>query len=394
MVFLPKGSNVYKLRLARTPRPTLSTGCVTKRDADDVERVVNGWLGRRGKRFARPDVITALADKTLTLTHAYDADMGGTLDAVMDRLAAAASVVDLAVHVTDWHAEKAKAKRGAKSANAYRFQLRRLYPATAPFTLSEFTRKEVNARLDALIVDGPTKNRYKAAVASFAKYLVKRDILETNFVRDIEGFGENEPRLVYYERKDAKKLIAAMAQPFAGIAAFACGFCAEWVAIKTLIVGDIDVTTGQERALVRGTKTPGRWRWLPLVEENRWVLPYIEAACKGKLPGALVFEGITETRALRYQQRVAKATKVVAVGEDRFKQHRIHDWRHTHTVQLLRDGYHETIAGAHLGDKDTTMVRKVYGRFVPGKEDYARKYSASGDRSSDRASQNTSHGTS
>jgi hypothetical protein len=41
--------------------------------------------------------------------------------------------------------------------------------------------------------------------ARSAKYLVNQELLETNFVRDIEGFGENDPRLVYYEIDDAKR---------------------------------------------------------------------------------------------------------------------------------------------------------------------------------------------
>jgi hypothetical protein len=119
----------------------------------------------------------------------------------------------------------------------------------------------VNARLDALTrtdgktpLDNPTKNRYRAAVSSFAKYLVKLDLLESNFVRDIEGYGENDPRMVYYERADAKRLIAALPQPFAGISAFACGFCAEWAAVEQLTVADVDLTRARSARSCAGPR--------------------------------------------------------------------------------------------------------------------------------------------
>lgn len=384
MVFQTNGTGVWKLKLAAKPRPTLSTGCSAEADADDVEKQVDRWLGRRGKKHARPDVIAALAAKRVKLQKVYDAALDGTLDEVMATLDAAAKVVDLSPYVEAWHAEKSRAKKGAKSANAYRDQLRRLYPARVPFHLADFHRKEVRARVERLTrkpkqgattlvpLDGPTKNRYRAAVSSFARYLVGEDLLESNFVRDIASYGENDPRMVYYERRAAKKLIGALPDPFSGIAAFACGFCAEWVAIATLQAGDLDLTRGRERAYVRGTKRPTRLRWVPLVEENRWVIPYLKRAIAGKLPDARVFPGVTESSALRRQKKVAKALGIVADGEDVDGQHTLHDWRHTHTVQLLRDGYEEQIAAAHLGDA-VEMVRKVYGRFKPGKEDYARK---------------------
>ncbi len=71
-------------------------------------------------------------------------------------------------------------------------------------------------------------------------------------------------------------------------------------------------------------------------------------------------------------QRIATDREIVAVGEEIYGQHTLHDWRHTHAVQLLRDGYSEQIAASHLGHKNTDMVRTKYGVFIPGKEDYAR----------------------
>jgi hypothetical protein len=242
MVFRAQGSRTFKLRVDHPDgrRVTLTTGCVTKPDAEDVEAAVHRWLGRKGKKYARPDLVDALVDKRIALPDAYEADADGTLEALLGKHAPVEAAVDLTPLLDEWVTDKQKSRKGAGQAEVYREQLLRLYPSK-PLTLAMFTRKEVWARLDALDVDAPTKNRYRSAVSSLAKFLVKRELLETNFVRDIEGYGENDPRLVYYEIDDAKKLIAGMPQPFAGMAAFALGFCAEWTAIDSLLVGDLEL---------------------------------------------------------------------------------------------------------------------------------------------------------
>ena len=79
----------------------------------------------------------------------------------------------------------------------------------------------------ALDVDHPTKHRYRAAASSFVKYLVKREFIVRNFARDIDGYGENDPRLVYYEIADAKRVMESMGQPYAAISATALAFCME-----------------------------------------------------------------------------------------------------------------------------------------------------------------------
>lgn len=377
MVFQVKGRGPFKLRIVLDDgrSATLSTGMYAREDAAAVETQVERWKGMKGEKYARPDVLALIVLKKIGLCEAYEAQQGGTLQALVDahkETPPAVPALDLWPHVAAWHAEKAKAKKGAASAEDYLRQLRTLYPIDAPFTLDAFTRKEVWSRIDALDVEDPTRNRYKAAVSAFAKYLLKRELLETNFTRDITGYAESDPRVVYYERRDAIRLIHGLDQPFAAAAAVACGFCAEWCAIADLFIEDVDLTKGLERCYVRGTKRSWRRRWVPLVPENRWVLPYIKKAVDGKLPGQRVFAGLREWVMLDAQRKRANELKIVANGEDQFGQHSIHDWRHTHIVQLLRDGYDEQIAAAHAGHKNTDLIRKVYGVFKPDVHDYAR----------------------
>lgn len=370
MVFKAKGAQTYKLRVDHPDgrHATLSTGCRDEEDARDVEAIVDRWRGKKGKKYARPDVLDALIEKRVTLRDAVEAYN----DAELEELLAAHPPIgiDLAPEIDAWIADKKKGK-GAGQADTYEKQLRVLFPgATLPLSL--FTRREVWARLDALKVETPTKNRYRAAVSSFAKYLVKREVIDRNFVRDIEGFGENDPRLVYYEIDDARRLIAAMPQPYAAMSALAVGFCMEWTALDQAIVSDLALDATPIVARVRGTKRSTRARFVPLVPELRWTLDYIRPALEEKLPTAPILDGITEWRAIDVQRAAAKALKITAVGEDDFGPHSIHDWRQTHGVALLRWGYSEQIVADHEGHIDTTMVRRKYGRFRPSTHDYAK----------------------
>jgi hypothetical protein len=173
-------------------------------------------------------------------------------------------------------------RKGGKSADLYRTQLRVLFPEDTPFHLGDFTRATIAERLDALDVQPQTRNRYKAAVSSFAKFLVRRGVLATNPVRDIEGFGEAPPRVVYYDRAQAKQLIGALAGNVRTVAALACAFAAEWGAIERATVADLDLTPGSERFTVRGSKTDDRYRVVRLVRENRWLLSAWYEAVSGK----------------------------------------------------------------------------------------------------------------
>jgi integrase len=374
--YRPADKLTYMIRVdaADGRHAVLSTECRDKGDADDMQDAVNRWRGRRGKKYARPDVIDALVDKRIKLATVFEAHLAGTLDELLEQHPATG--VDLAAHLTDWIADVRKRKRGAGQADTYEKQIRVLYPqiAAAAFTLDLFTRKELWARLDALDVEGPTKNRYRAAASSFAKYLTKREIIERNFVRDIGGFGESDPRLVYYEVADAKRLIERLPQPYAAIAAAAFGFCMEWGAIARATVGDFDLKPDPPLARVRGTKRSWRDRHVPLVKELAWIVPYLAPALARKAKSAFVFDEVPEWRAIDVQRAEARAAKprIRAIGEKEFGEHSLHDWRHTHAVALLRFGYDEQIVANHEGHKNTTLVRERYGRFKPTRHDYAK----------------------
>ena len=135
----------------------------------------------------------------------------------------------------------------------------------------------------------------------------------------------------------------------------------EWGALGRKKVGNVDLKASPVLAHVRGTKRAWRDRHVPLVPEQAWTLEHIRPALADKLPNARAFGGPPEWRAIDEQRAAADTLELRAIGEEEFGQHSIHDWRHTHTVALLRWSYSEQIAADHLGHKNTTLARERYG---------------------------------
>lgn len=375
MVFRAKGANTFKVRVNHTDgrHAILTTGCTVRSDADDVELQVRRWEGKKGKKLQRLDVIDGLIAKRFTLPDAIAAAEDGTLEQLLEAHRPKSPEIDLLPLIDAAVAEKQRSKKGAGQSVQYKAQLLVLFPER-PLHLSMFTRKAVRDRLAGLAVDAPTKNRYRTAASFLAKHLVATEQLDTNFVRDIEGFGENDPREVYFNSDDAEKLIRHLDQPYAAIAAAAYGFCMELTALRSLMIEDVTLKTDPVVAHVRGTKRHWRDRFVPLVPELAWTLEYLRPLMKDRLPGQRVFDPLPAEISIRKAiQRTAVRLKITAVGEDVYGPHTTHDWRRTHGVALTRWGYHEQIIADHEGHKNTTLVRENYGKFRSTRHDYAKR---------------------
>ena len=166
-------------------------------------------------------MLAAIVDKRLPFIESWRASDEGRLEELLGQKAAEerqreadARDVDLEPHVALWHKEKSQeGRKGASSADKYLAQLRTLIPERARFPRSQFTRKRIWSWLDTLDCSDPTRTRYKAAVNSFAKYLLKHDLIDSNPVRDIKGYADARARERYYEREAAQRLIGALPQP-------------------------------------------------------------------------------------------------------------------------------------------------------------------------------------
>lgn len=348
MVFRAKGRKSWKARVRHPDERVRVCGCDTS--SKDVARQMESWAKQL---YADRNlvVLDAIVSGRISLPRAFDAR--NNLDGLMVDL----NDTDVQPQVLTWYAVKAVSRKGAASADKYLAQVRTLIPAGRPFPRSRFSAAAIRAHLKALKVEEPTRNRYKAAFSSFAAHLVDEGILERNPVRDIDGWPEGEGRIVYYERDQAKALIAALPQPFQAIEALMVGAGLEWQAIAALRARDVDLETMQVTA--HGGKTRWRNRRCRIVED--WTASHIKPALAGKFDNQPVFT-VNVWRTLDAHRAAVKALGLPSST--------LHDWRHTHAVLMLRAGHKPAVVAHQLGHRDTNLVWTRYGRFAVDERDY------------------------
>lgn len=340
MVFQRRKGYAFKTRLSRPGRKAVTLGMGTSDDAT-AKRMVQFVETMKARR--RWDVVDLLMDKKLSLPRAYDAYEGGYLDTLIADL----SSPDLDPLVTEW----------SKSANAkYVKQVRCLIPKGAVYRASAFTKVGVSRFLAALVVSGSTRNRYRAALSVFAGWLVERDVLPHNPVRDVRSSRSNAPRELYHERADGITLVKSLPAPFNAIEALMANGLERQV-IERLSRKDIDLDRLTVNA--HGSKTPHRNRVVRITEA--WTVPIIKAHLKTLLPNAPVLT-VKLDRVLDTHKRICKALQIPVTT--------LHDWRHTYAVNSLRDGMKPTTVARQLGHRDASLVHKVYGRFIVDERDY------------------------
>jgi integrase len=350
--FRAPGRKAYKIRVRHPDGRSRVRGCDTENGA--TAKAMARWVDAlyQDRTPVALAALDAIVSRHVTLGRAYDRRH--------DLAAFVATVDDLNIepHVAKWHAAKAKSRKGAGSADKYETHVRGLVTYGEPFTRSRFNATVIRAYLRALDVQDPTRNRHKAAFSSFADYLVDEGVLERNPVRDVKGWSEGRGRVAYYERAQAKSLIENLPYPYRAIDALMVGAGLEWQAIERLRARDIDLRALTVQA--HGGKTQWRNRLCRIVEA--WTVPIIRVWIHDLLPDALVFDGVNEWTALR-EHKAAAARKGLPPST-------LHDWRHTHAVLMLRDGYKPTVVAHQLGHRDTSLVWKRYGRFLVDSRDY------------------------
>lgn len=336
----PKGSEWFKTRITVDGRTGIfACGTTNEEVADDVERMVKTF---QHDRVWKP--LSLVLDKRLTLGELYDATKSGTLGGLISAL----DSIDLAPLIAEWPA-------GIK----YKTQVRCLIPEGTVFPASSFTKKKVSEFLAGLDCSGSTKNRYKAALSVLAKWLVERDLIPTNIVRDVQSFKPNPARLVWLDRVQAKALIGALPMPYRAIEALMAATGMEWQVIERLMRRDIDLKKRTIHA--RGGKTAWRNRVVRATELWAWK---IFADHVKPMTDNCPFFSVSKYRALDEHLEASTVLKLPRTT--------LHDWRHTYAVQALRDGYSLQVVAHQLGHRDTTLVQSRYGRFIPDESDYTR----------------------
>lgn len=346
MVFQKRRGYAFKARLSRPGRKPVTLGMGTSDDAT-AKRMVQFVETMKARR--RWDVVDLLMDKKLSLPRAYDAHEGGYLDTLIADL----SSPDLDPLVTEW----------SKTANAkYVLQVRSLVVRGRRFAASEFTRSRLSGFLAGLRVSGSTKVRYRAALSVFAGWLVEREVLSHNPVREVRAPKPNPARELYHERSDGIALVKSLPAPFNAIEALMANGLERQV-IERLHRKDIDLDRLTINA--HGSKTPHRNRVVRITES--WTVPIIRAHLKTLLPNAQVCT-VKLDRVLDTHKRACEALQIPITT--------LHDWRHTYAVNSLRDGMKPTTVARQLGHANASLVHKCYGRFIVDERDYITKRAA------------------
>lgn len=351
--FRTKDNPVYRTRVhdARGARYVRTLGTRDKAEATAVEVFV-----KKLRRDARFDVLARIIDGTLPALEAYHAALAGTLAQRMvdlSRHEQEADDADLSPLVSEW----ARLVRGKD----YVRQVRHLIPEGVRFPASQFTRRTLSEFLANLPHANPTRNRYRTALMQFARWLVEREVLDANPVRDVRGYKEHDPRMVHYTRDEARALIRRLPPTHQLGEAFMAGAGMELGAVLALRRRDVDLAT--RRVMAHGTKN--RWRKREVKVTEDWCWAIIAERVREYLPDAPLFPGAVASTWLREHKRACE-TAGVPVST-------LHDWRHTYAVQALKDGIAPQTVRRQLGHAPGSLeLERVYGAWLPKADaDYA-----------------------
>jgi integrase len=313
-------------------------------------------LLKRLKRYGNFAALELVTDRHVTAFDLYAADKQGQLNTFVNKTLAALAAAgepDLDELLAAWPLSGGKKR--------YVTQCRRLIPRGERFPASLFTRARISVFLHGLDVSEPTKNRYRAALMQFGKFLIEREVLEHNPVERVKAFKENAPRVVHYDDATARAVIDALDFPYRALEALMCGTGLEWSA--AVRVRPSDYNSAAKSLVARGTKTRHRTREVRFMEEWCWRIFDAHAAQHvGNLP---YFADL--------KPRAALAAHRAALAAVRADDSTLHDWRHTFAVRERRKGTDPQVIKQQLGHAaNSTLVERVYGAYTPTDTDYTR----------------------
>lgn len=343
--FSPKGRKSFKMRI-RLPdgrSATCSCGTPDPSTAADVARMVESL---RHRLDWTP--LEAVVAKRITLKDLYRAHARGEVPALLARATDAEREVDLAPLVAKWNG------RGRRTVSArYLAQVRQFIPSGARFLLTHSHRGTISAHLEALEVSDPTRNRHKAAISQFARWLVQHGHLEVNPVRDATTFSENDPRMIHFTPAQAKAVVAALAGEARIVAALMCGTGMEWGAVAAARRRDVELE--QRTIHAHGSKNRHRDRVVRVTEDWCWeiLLPHVRL--------------MTPDRPLvTISERAALTEQLAVCARLKYPRHVLHSRRSTYAITALKRGDEPARVKRQLGHApNSVLLYSVYGAYIP-----------------------------
>lgn len=272
----------------------------------------------------------------------------------LSALVAQASVEDpdLEPLVSEWNGRSMSRRGRGASHGEYLRQVRTLVTVGEPFPRSAFTRARISRWLADLKVNDPTRNRYRAALNQFARWLIERDVLELNPVSAVIGYTETAPDPVYLSVPDAKALVAALSGEAQLAAALMATSCAEWGAIARARRRHLDFTALTFHA--QGSKNRHRNRLCQMTEA--WATAIVRRHARALAPNAPLV--ITPEWVILDRQIEA----CTALG---LPHHTLHQWRDTYAVTALVRGDDPQFVKQQLGHApNSPLLYTRYGVYI------------------------------
>jgi integrase len=334
----------------------VSTGTSDRATARQMSDMVAQLQSRREWR-----ILDAIGLRQLELGTVWDQYR---VDATLERVRELLDDVDLAQLVDEWDG-RGKRSRSEK----YVAQVRRFIPAGVRFPRSRFTRAALKRFLDELDVDVATKNRYRAALAQFARWLVQRELLEHNPLRDVDGYSKPRPDPVFLEPHQVRALVSSLPEPYRSLEALLAGTGMELGAALAMTKRDIDVAT--RVVFARGSKNRYRRRYVEISEDWAWQIVRTHVATL--TPGAPLFATVREEYALLEHHAAAGA-----LGLPRTT---LHQHRHAFAVMHIRRGTDHQWIKNQLGHAPhSTLLYTTYGVYIAEAQLKARAAESGGEK--------------
>lgn len=342
MAYVQKGKHTYQTRVINSLAVSRIVTCETTDEATagNMDAMLDLMVRRRQWK-----AVDAIVAQRLTLAKVYDAYEVGELDELLQGLDDA----DLDPLVTEWDGKGSRAQ-----SDKYVAQVRLFIPAGVLFPASQFTRKKISQFLAGLAVSNATKNRYRAALAQFAAWLVEREVLAHNPLKDVRGYGVKRQAKVIYEPHQVRALVEAQSGNARVLGALFAGTGVEWGAAEAVTRRDIDLDN--RLVYAKGTKNQYRNRWVEVSEDWAWEI--IEAAARSLTPSARLVE-ISEKVALKNHEAARVLLQLPKVQQP------LHGHRSHFTVMHLRRGSDHQWIKNQLGHApNSTLLYTTYGVYI------------------------------
>jgi integrase len=337
-----RASGVYALYVPRRSGGVVQRSCGTK-DAKLARAM--GRMIRTLHDQRRWEVLEAIDAGRLSVADCWDAFSMNRLDAAL----AAAHDVTLRPIAERWLETLQAAPR---TVAGYRSKVSAIIPEQ--LTVAQFTPGWVRDTLAALDVTSGTKAQYLHVLTALADYCVAHGHLDANRLRErglVPRYKSNGPRVMWRPEADDRRLVDAAPEPFRSYFALVHSTGAERDAALAMRRRDID--TSDWTVHIPGTKTRTRNRRGVPVEA--WARDILAAHLRGRLPDALLFDGLTRDQVNRAHRDARTAAKLDG--------YQLRDARHSYAVRAILRGEPIWKVSKWLGHSNLGITARVYTQF-------------------------------